>query len=206
MGRGLKIPPNNNIGQQNAICNEIDVGSAPAIGIVSNNLDESIKGTVEVHKHIKKRSKKKKVLDTISTDAWLALEQGGGRACVASHEGGCRHFGIMDLKPMHKTNYSFYIQEGQWLNGKQCGDCLVGSDSVTMEKGSGIMVYYCEMGLGARKYNKEGDLGDKSRYLDHECLLVLCTKCWHNRVEAYETIVNKNLGNKLTCASSRKRH
>src|SRR5687768_7655242 len=77
---------------------------------------------------------KKKIAHSISLVAKQALERGGGRACKATHGGGCRHFGILDLKALDKANFLFYLKKGGWLENKDCLHCGTVTKDMKLDK------------------------------------------------------------------------
>jgi len=150
---------------------------------------------------VRKRLKKYNTMDKVSNIAKEALKRGGGKACVATHGMGCRHYGILDLKPMDGKNYHFYTKNGGWLDGKVCVDCNNKTASMIMDKGSKSFVRYCEMGLKGMRFNRNGSEDDINSYQDHHCNTILCISCWNTKVEEYEQQV-KELKGKTTLRSS----
>ena len=55
--------------------------------------------------------KKKHTTNEVLSIAKEALGRGGGRACIATHGNGCRHYGILDLHPIDSK---FYILHEEW--------------------------------------------------------------------------------------------
>ena len=62
--------------------------------------------------------KNKREDNYVSNMAKEALERGGGKACLATHGGGCRHYGILDFRSMERNYFLYYSKEGGWLNKK----------------------------------------------------------------------------------------
>lgn len=142
----------------------------------------------------------------ISTMAKEALERGGGRACVATHENGCRHYGILDLHGMDAKTYGYYTREGEWLNIKKCCGCQLNTKDMTLDKGSKYFVRYCEMGLKGYKYSMKGDNAKTSFFEDHNCDMILCIKCWNRKVEDHEKEIKEKVGGttKKRCSARKK--
>ena len=141
----------------------------------------------------------------VSNMAKEALGRGGGRACVATHANGCRHYGILDLLAMDNKNYLYYIKNGGWLRNKICIKCNVKAIDMPMDKGTKCYLRYCEMGLKGAKYNKNGTIDEKAFFEDHDCNMVLCVACWNKRVEQHEKEVKEKLGVNRKRCSARKR-
>lgn len=134
-------------------------------------------------------------LNSVSTMARLALKRGGGRACIATHGSGCRHFGILDLHPMDRTNFLFYLKDDGWLNGKQCLNCGKNTNDITMDKSTKTYLRYCEMGLRSMKYKKNGNEEETALFNDHCCNMILCILCWNTKNTEYEMKLNLDNGN-----------
>jgi len=150
-----------------------------------------------------KNKRKKQRENDISDLARNALLRGGGRACKATHLGGCRHYGILDLYPMDSKNHLYYSKHESWLTGKACIDCGMAVDNMKLDKGTKTYLRYCEMGLASAKFNKNGTNEEQEMYLDHECNTLLCIPCWNIRIDAYEQKVKNLEGNRLTRCSTR---
>ena len=116
----FKSPPNNSIDRQNEI--DVEKSMTP-----SEKQDKSIG----------------RFVDSISTFAKEALERGGGRACVATHGTGCRHYGILDMKLLDRQNFLYYSKKGGWLEGKYCLNCNVLTNDMCMDKVSKSYLRYC---------------------------------------------------------------
>lgn len=142
---------------------------------------------------------------TISTMAKQALERGGGRACVATHANGCRHFGILDLRGMDAKTFAYYTKEGEWLYNKLCLTCHIPTVDMCMDKVTKCFLHYCEMGLKGTKYNGNGSCDEKEIFEDHNCNMVLCVECWNNKVMAHEQEVKEKIGVTARRCSARKK-
>ena len=149
--------------------------------------------------------KKNKTINTISSMAKDALGRGGGRACVATHAGGCKHYGILDLHPMDHWNFVYYTREGEWLSDKCCISCQSKAIMLKMDKGTKVYLRYCEMGLKSLKYDKDGDEDEKDMYENHHCLLVLCVPCWNMKVLEHENMATSASPNEQRCYSARRK-
>lgn len=125
-------------------------------------------------------------VDSISTFAKEALERGGGRACVATHGTGCRHYGILDMKSLDRQNFLYYSKKGGWLEGKYCLNCNVLTNDMCMDKVSKSYLRYCEMGLKSTKYVMRRSEDEIVAFEDHDCNMVLCIPCWNQKVLDYE--------------------
>ena len=143
--------------------------------------------------------------ENISLIAKEALERGGGRACVATHGNGCRHYGILDLSAMNSKNYMFYSKPGFWLDGKTCMVCKIDTKDMALDKVTKCYLRYCEMGLKGSKYNADGNQDDMKSYLDHNCSMVLCVKCWNSKVLEHEQEIKAKFGVVSNCVSARKK-
>src|SRR5688500_16359631 len=110
----------------------------------------------------------------MSNMAKEALERGGGKACSASHGGDCRHYGILDLRPMDRSSFLYYSKDGGWLKDKHCMSCHENVKDMQMNKGAKSFLRYCEMGLKSAKLDQNGEAEEKALYEDHNCLMILC--------------------------------
>src|SRR5687768_11494487 len=79
----LKVDQTNNERNNNALQDDKVTRGPVTLVRVSKDLDQSKHSIGEVVKPMNKQSRKKKVVDSISADAQMALERGGGKACVA---------------------------------------------------------------------------------------------------------------------------
>ena len=151
-----------------------------------------------------KHNRKKKIKDTISSLAKQALDRGGGKACVATHSGGCRHYGILDLQAMDSKNYLFYTKPGGWLNGKSCIDCQLCINKMLLDKCTKTYLQYFDMGLKGIKFNRHGDADKQNSYNDHHCETILCISCWNKKVNNFENTVSTSVnGDQLKRRSAR---
>ena len=141
----------------------------------------------------------------ISDIAMEALQRGGGRACVASHAGGCRHYGILDLYPMDTRTYAFYVKKNGWLTNKCCTVCQQTTSEMSIDKVTKTLLRYCEMGLKSIKLNRDGDEDKKQMFIDHDCNMIMCVPCWNLKVLDYENEIMKMTGSRSKRCSNRKR-
>ena len=81
-----------------------------------------------------KSKNKSNTTNNISIESKMALLRGNGRACVATHANGCRHYGILDLGAMDSKNFLYYNKTGGWLNGKCCCNCRLDVNEMKMDK------------------------------------------------------------------------
>lgn len=134
-----------------------------------------------------------------------ALERGGGKACKATHNNGCRHYGILDLRPMDSKNYSYYSKCGGWLQDKCCINCCIDTKDMTADKYTRNYLHYCEMGLKSIKYNLDGTNNEKKYFMDHDCNTILCVPCWNSKVLVHEQELKEQLGTGTKRCSTRKK-
>ena len=160
---------------------------------------------LSVPKNKSLKQKKGIMTDLISTIAKEALQRGNGRACVATHGSGCRHYGIWDLYPMDAKTFSFYSKNKGWLDDKKCIECHMDTKDMVMDKVSKIYMRYCEMGLKSYKYNKNGNDEEKAAYNDHDCNMILCVPCYDGKLTAYEKEVKEKMGLQSKRCSARNR-
>ena len=85
---------------------------------VSNNQHPKKKEAQLKKRKLNELSVKKRDGNYVSNIAKEALERGGGKASSATHGGGCRHYGILDLCSMERNYFLYYSKEGGWLNKK----------------------------------------------------------------------------------------
>jgi hypothetical protein len=100
----------------------------------------------------------------------------------------------MDLNSMSELkDFNHYNKINFWLHGKIClgpghdKKCYkkMTKEDMKPEKGSNIRLFYCDMGIKAEQYKKNGTDEEKILYEDHECSMVLCTECKNIRQEEY---------------------
>ena len=151
-----------------------------------------------------KLRKKKDNVNSISIIAREALARGGGKACLASHGNGCRHYGILDLRRMDTKTYAFYSKDGGWLQNKFCISCKKNTKEMVMDKITKSYLIYCEMGLKSRLYSGYTCDEEKNIFDDHNCDMILCVPCWNTKVDIYEQECLQKMGNRSKRCSARK--
>ena len=130
-----------------------------------------------------KKIKGKQGNDAVSAGSKKALQRGGGHALVKHHGYGCRHYGIMDLPVMTEKRFlNYYSQEGKWFYNAKCSDCETKTQDLKPQKGSGAILYYCEMGVKSESIDAEGE---KESYNAHTCDCILCPACHQKRLEQH---------------------
>ena len=141
----------------------------------------------------------KKIVDKVSDEARKALLRGRGNALIRQHGHGCGHYGILDLPVMsQKRMLDHYCQAGRWFHGSSCLDCSATTKDMTPQKGSGAIVYYCEMGMKANSIDAKKQ---KEKYEAHACNCILCPGCHAKRLSKH--LQGDNIG--ITGQSSSRR-
>ena len=132
----------------------------------------------------KNKATKKKMTQGVSNEAKEALLRRKGDALVKQHGHGCRHYGILDLPSMsQKRRVDYYCQEGRWLHGTSCLGCNAKTTDLTPQKGSGIIVYYCEMGIKACSIDA---VKEQAQYKAHTCNCILCPDCHAQQLDKHQ--------------------
>lgn len=133
------------------------------------------------------------------------MGRGGGRACVANHKNGCRHYGVLDLNEMDQKTYLFYLKDGGWLTNKSCTGCNLSTKEICVDKITKTVVRYCEMGLKSIKFVENGPHENKIFFDDHDCDMILCISCWNKKVLFHEQQVVEETGIVSRRVSARKK-
>lgn len=113
--------------------------------------------------------------------------QGGRKVPVASDEHGCRHNGLLELKPLPKAYLEAYVKVGGWLYQMPCRDCAkMESGKISTQvldvacllnlKGRCDVAYYCNSGPTGHKM--DDGLEWKPQWT---CSMVLCMNCYNKR-------------------------
>lgn len=117
----------------------------------------------------------------------VSKPQGGRKVPVASDEHGCRHNGLLELKPLPKAYLEAYVKVGGWLHQMPCRDCAKMESGKTSKqvldvacllnlKGKCDVGYYCNS--GATGHKMDDDLEWKQQWT---CSMVLCMTCYTKR-------------------------
>jgi hypothetical protein len=140
------------------------------------------------------REKPKKTKGIISKEAQQALVRGNGRAIVASHGFGCRHYGIRDLPIMDTMqDYRHYIKPGMWLDGKRCVDCRTPATDLKPNRIlNGYIMNYCRMGVSCEVLNPEESEEAKEDFESRKCEFLICLMCKNKRLNEYEGVAETN--------------
>ena len=151
---------------------------------------KAAKTSTEMNKYlvaaVQKKPERRMVTPEVSSEAKEALLRRRGDALVKQHGYGCRHYGILDLPSMsQKRQFDYYCMEGRWFHEKSCLKCHAKTADMKPQKGSGIIVYYCEMGIKAGSINAEKE---EERYDAHTCDCVLCPSCHAERLDEHQQV------------------
>ena len=152
-----------------------------------------------------KIGKKIKLVNTVSTLAKEALERGGGCACLATHDNGCCHYGILDLREMDQKTFNYYSKEGGLLENKFCVACELHTKDMCIDKGTKSYLQYCKMGLKSIKYCMYENEDEKAYFDNHDCKMILCIACWNERVISHEQDIKDKMGITSKRSSARKK-
>jgi len=185
------------------LINALELGNEE-INVSNNQLPKKKEAQLKKG-NVNEQSVKKRDGNYVSNIAKEALERGGGKASSATHGGGCRHYGILDLCSMERNYFLYYSKEGGWLNKKSCVSCGICVTKMKLDKGTKSLLRYCEMGLKSAKINRDGEKEDKEFFDDHNCSMVLCVPCWNNKVAIHDSTVIDKQGNLSRRCSSRKK-
>jgi hypothetical protein len=134
------------------------------------------------------KPKHEKLRGVVSNEAQQALVRGNGRALVATHGFGCKHYGIRDMPIMDTTqDYKHYIQPGFWLHGKCCVDCKTEATDLKPNRVvNGFIMNYCRMGVSCEQLDPQESEEMKQDYESRECDFIVCLTCKNKRLEAFE--------------------
>jgi len=97
-----------------------------------------------------------------------------------------------------KRFLDYYSQEGKWFYNAHCLDCQTKTQELKPQKGSGAILYYCEMGVKSESIDAEKE---RKSYDAHMCNCILCPACYQKRLYQHQ----KKAGMSVTGRISRTR-
>jgi hypothetical protein len=128
-------------------------------------------------------------------------QMGKRKVPEATDDHGCRHYGLLGLKPLPKNYLESYVKKGGWLYKVPCKDCAVKSSEENKEggvvdvesllsiRGRKDVGYYCN--CGPTGYAMDDDHDYKALWT---CDMILCMNCYNERTSK----MNNNGGSRRT--------